>query len=334
MTQYLQTVRPPTGRGVHLWKQSSYHILMILSMDGTYNKPLYGLFLCETQKHRETWRFVEHYLENVPEIPQSGMPSAHDEVHHYLGTNDDREGPQVVDTQSIGLADDRGVPRVMDTQSIGSAYDRYLQSLVITKADNAPTFFHGPKLDRAGGSGSIPTLGVRDPLSSARGPELARAGGGGSIPALGVRDPLSLACGPELARADGGGSILALGAHDPLPSARGLELAPDRRRRPRETLTLPPGASNTLYIEGLPSDSTRREVARYKEVRLVKRDSKYPAEDPLILGFVDFVNPECAATALRALQGYKMDEDGIHSTYLRLQFSKFPGRRFGGRGKR
>ncbi|XP_049385785.1 RNA-binding protein 1-like [Solanum stenotomum] len=225
--------------------------------------------------------------EYVPEMPQSGMPSA-DEVHHYLGRNDDGIGPQVVNTQSIGLADDRGVPRVMGTQSIGSAYDRYLQSLVITEAENAPTFFRGSKL--------------------------ARAGGGGSIPALGVRDPL--------------------------PSARGPELAPNRRRRPRETLTLPPGASNTLFIEGLPSDSTRREVAHifrpfigYKEVRLVKRDSKYPAEDP-ILGFVDFRNPACAATALRALQGYKMDEDGIHSTYLRLQFSKFPGRRFGGRGKR
>ncbi|KAG5612247.1 hypothetical protein H5410_023528 [Solanum commersonii] len=266
-------------------------------------------------------------------MPQSGMPSA-DEVHHYLGRNDDGIGPQVVNTQSIGLADDRGVPRVMDTQSIGSTYDRYLQSLVITEADNAPTFFRGPNLARAGGGGSIPALGVRDPLSSARGPELTRVGGGGSLPALGVRDPLSLARRPEITRAGGGGSIPALGVRDPLPSARGPELAPNRRRRPPETLTLPPGASNTLYIEGLPSDSTRREVARYKEVRLVKRDSKYPAEDPLILGFVDFINPACAATALRALQGYKMDEDGIHSTYLRLQFSKFPDRRFGGRGKR
>ncbi|KAH0776246.1 hypothetical protein KY290_007657 [Solanum tuberosum] len=137
----------------------------------------------------------------IPEIPQSGMPSAH-EVHHYLGRNDDREGAQVVDTQSIGLADDR---------------------------------------------------------------ELARAGGGGGIHALPVRDPL--------------------------PSARGPELAPNGRRRPRETLPLPPGASNTLYIKGLPSDSSRREVARYK-----------------------------------------MDEHDHDSAYLRLQFSKFPGPRFGGSG--
>ena len=29
-----------------------------------------------------------------------------------------------------------------------------------------------------------------------------------------------------------------------------------------ETVPLPPDASSTLYVEGLPSDSTRREVAR------------------------------------------------------------------------
>lgn len=67
----------------------------------------------------------------------------------------------------------------------------------------------------------------------------------------------------------------ALPVRDPLPSARGPELAPNGRAmvfsgqlpvepmpRPRETLPLPPDASNTLYIEGLPSDSSRREVAR------------------------------------------------------------------------
>ncbi|KAK4708474.1 hypothetical protein R3W88_029399 [Solanum pinnatisectum] len=135
------------------------------------------------------------------------MPSAH-EVHHHLGRNNDREGGQVVDTQSIGLADDRGVPRVMDTQLINSAYDRYLQSLVITETGTAPIFCHGPELDRAGGGG-IPALLVRDPLLSGRGPELA----------------------------------------------------PNGRRRARETLPLPPGTSKTLYIEGLPLDSSRREVA-------------------------------------------------------------------------
>uniref|UniRef100_M1C3T5 RNA-binding protein n=1 Tax=Solanum tuberosum TaxID=4113 RepID=M1C3T5_SOLTU len=169
------------------------------------------------------WRFVERYLENVPEIPQSGMPSAHEVHHHYLGTNNDRE---VVDTQSIGLADDRGVSRVEDTQSIELAYDRYLQSLVNAEADTACNNNKGIGLD--------------------------------------------------------------------------------------------------IF----------RPFAGYKEVRLVRRDSKHHARDPLILGFVDFANPACAATALSALQGYKMDEHDINSAYLSLQFSKFPGRRFGGSGSR
>lgn len=58
----------------------------------------------------------------MPDLPPSGMSSAH-EMHHYLGRDDDRGGP-----------------RVVDTQSIGSAYDRYLQSSVITEADNSLTF--------------------------------------------------------------------------------------------------------------------------------------------------------------------------------------------------
>ncbi|KAJ0025556.1 hypothetical protein Pint_07958 [Pistacia integerrima] len=72
-------------------------------------------------------------------------------------------------------------------------------------------------------------------------------------------------------------------------------------RPDRETLPLPPDASNTLYVEGLPPDTTRREVARilfdtlalrndnifrpfvgYKEVRLVSKESKQRGGDPLI----------------------------------------------------
>ncbi|KAG5612236.1 hypothetical protein H5410_023517 [Solanum commersonii] len=217
--------------------------------------------------------------EYVPDYPQSGMPSAH-EVHHYLGRNDDREGPRVVDTQSIGSAYDRGVPRVVDIESIGSAYDRYLQS------------------------SQLSSLLVGEANNNYKGVGLVRAGGGG-IPALPVRDPLPSARGPELA-----------------PNGRAMvfsgQLPVEPMLRPRETLSLPPDASNTLYIEGLPSDSSRRERGG----------------DPIILCFVDFVDPACAATALSALQGYKLDEHDHDSAYLRLQFSKFPGPRSGGSGSR
>ena len=43
----------------------------------------------------------------------------------------------------------------------------------------------------------------------------------------------------------------------------GSQLPVDAVSRPGpETVPLPPDASSTLYVEGLPSDSTRREVAR------------------------------------------------------------------------
>ncbi|WCJ32468.1 RNA-binding protein 1 [Euphorbia peplus] len=106
---------------------------------------------------------------------------------------------------------------------------------------------------------------------------------------------------------------------------------------------LPANASNTLFIEGLPSNCTRREVAHifrpfvgYKEVRLVSKESRRPGGDPLILCFVDFLSPVHATIALDALQGYKFDEHDRDSVHLRLQYARYPGARSGGghRGKR
>lgn len=131
------------------------------------------------------------------------------------------------------------------------------------------------------------------------------------------------------------------GGGDPGPSLRDRKMGFGGGRP--ETL-LPPNASSTLFVEGLPSDCSRREVSHifrpfvgYKEVRLVSKDSRLPDGDPLILCFVDFVSPAHAATALDALQGYKFDEHDRDSFKLRLQFARFPGARSGGgppRGKR
>lgn len=97
---------------------------------------------------------------------------------------------------------------------------------------------------------------------------------------------------------------------------------------------LPPDASNTLFVEGLPTDCTRREAAHvfrpfigFKEVRLVQKESKRPGGDPTVLCFVDFADARCAATALEALQGYKFDETERDSSGLKLQFARFPGPR-------
>ncbi|XP_055829811.1 RNA-binding protein 1-like isoform X3 [Solanum dulcamara] len=105
----------------------------------------------------------------------------------------------------------------------------------------------------------------------------------------------------------------------------------------RPEVTLPPDASSTLFVEGLPADCTRREVSHifrpfvgYKEVRLVTKGSRHAGGDPLILCFVDFASPPHAATAMDALQGYKFDEHERDPVNLRLQFSRNPGARSGG----
>lgn len=105
----------------------------------------------------------------------------------------------------------------------------------------------------------------------------------------------------------------------------------------RPEISLPPDASNTLFVEGLPSNCSRREVAHifrpfvgYKEVRLVTKESRHSSGDPLVLCFVDFESPAEAATAKDALQGYKFDEHDRDSVSLRLQFARYPGARSGG----
>ncbi|GJR77074.1 RNA-binding protein 1-like protein [Tanacetum coccineum] len=108
----------------------------------------------------------------------------------------------------------------------------------------------------------------------------------------------------------------------------------------RPEIALPPHASNTLFVEGLPSNCSRREVAHifrpfvgYKEVRLVTKESRHSSGDPFVLCFVDFESPAEAATAKDALHGYKFDEHDRDSGILRMQFARNPGVRTGGSGR-
>lgn len=86
---------------------------------------------------------------------------------------------------------------------------------------------------------------------------------------------LSVGLGRATGNAMTGLPILDSGIMD-RPRVSGLDLATNGRdfvfqsqpsrdtidRPVRETVPLPPDASSTLYVEGLPPDSTRREVAR------------------------------------------------------------------------
>ena len=55
----------------------------------------------------------------------------------------------------------------------------------------------------------------------------------------------------------GGGGVHGLNGRD-----MGFDPLDSVDRRNREPLPLPPDASNTLYVEGLPSNCSRRELAR------------------------------------------------------------------------
>ncbi|KFK42088.1 hypothetical protein AALP_AA2G209400 [Arabis alpina] len=189
---------------------------------------------------------------------------------------------------------------VPDTRTIGSAYDRYLQSV------QTPAMGLGE-------SGSRNGVGMGRPGGNGQGMDEFMMRRGGVVP-------------PD---------------HGPNGRGMGFDPLESVDRRNREPLPLPPDASNTLYVEGLPANCSRREVAHifrpfvgYREVRLVTKDSKHRNGDPIVLCFVDFTNPACAATALSTLQGYRMDESEADSKFLRLQFSRKPGSRPGQRPRR
>ncbi|THG18488.1 hypothetical protein TEA_022276 [Camellia sinensis var. sinensis] len=254
-------------------------------------------------------------LNDIGCLPPSGVPSAH-EMHYSLARDDDRGAPWAA----------------KDTKAIGSAYDHYLQNA-------QPTSFSSGEASNLSGIG----LG-RSAVAGMHGRSLtdpAAMGHSGTV-------------GRDLApngRGMGFDDRFTVDARAPNGRDLGFDgrLPVDAMPRPgRDTLPLPPDASNTLYVEGLPSDCRKREVAHifrpfvgYKEVRLVSKESRHRGGDPLVLCFVDFVSPACAATALSALQGdhfsflygYNMDEHDPKSSCLRLQFSKYPGPRSGERSR-
>ncbi|GLJ42951.1 hypothetical protein SUGI_0891310 [Cryptomeria japonica] len=111
------------------------------------------------------------------------------------------------------------------------------------------------------------------------------------------------------------------------------------RDRILPALYLPPDASSTLFVKGLPTDCSRREVAHifrpfrgFKDVRLVSKD--FPRGDTLVFCFVEFESPTFAATAMEALQGYKLDGNDRNSPVLEVEFGRSSSGERGRRGMR
>lgn len=256
-----------------------------------------GLWNAQTSTHPSTGLLKRPRSE----YSSPATPSSH-EMPGYLGQHVDLVGPRVI----------------KETNDIGSAYDRYLQNVQRSSLGSG-------EVSRMAGAGlKAFDGGLAEPTTYTDSMPLTRSGiSGASLATNGL--PVGLDIQIPV-------SAVARPGHDTLP----FPLVDSVPRSSRERLPLPPDATSTLYVEGLPSDCKKREVAHifrpfvgYKEVRLVVKESKHRDGDPLILCFVDFNDPACAATALSALQGYKMDEDDSDSAYLRIQFSRYPGPRSG-----
>ncbi|KAM7490577.1 hypothetical protein LguiA_033498 [Lonicera macranthoides] len=97
-----------------------------------------------------------------------------------------------------------------------------------------------------------------------------------------------------------------------------------------------PGAeveSNVLFVDGLPTDCSRREVGHlfrpfigFREIRVVHKEPRRSGDKAMVLCFVEFTDAKCALTALEALQGYKFDNKKPDSPVLRIHFAHFPFR--------
>lgn len=96
------------------------------------------------------------------------------------------------------------------------------------------------------------------------------------------------------------------------------------------SMQLPPDASSTLYVEGLPPDATEREVSHifrrfegqgYQSIRMVARESSKMPGKTLFLCFVEFDNAHQATVAMHQLQGYRLDknspEPGVKIVYAK-----------------
>ena len=120
---------------------------------------------------------------------------------------------------------------------------------------------------------------------------------------------------------------------------RVLDPVIEGRRPVDEHYSLPADASSTLFVEGVPSNCTSREAAHifrhfrgFKEVRIVNKckeprkahgDGERVVNDTVVvLCFVEFDNPKCAATAMASLHGYIFDENDRDSPSLKLQFAR------------
>ncbi|XP_021835361.1 RNA-binding protein 1 isoform X2 [Spinacia oleracea] len=107
---------------------------------------------------------------------------------------------------------------------------------------------------------------------------------------------------------------------------------PNSQRRV-DSLSLQEAESNILFVNGLPTDCTRREVGHifrpfigFKDIKVIHREPRRSGDKAMVLCFVEFSDSKCALTAMEALNGYKFDDKKPESSILKINFAHFPFR--------
>ncbi|KAJ4798101.1 RNA-binding protein 2 [Rhynchospora pubera] len=130
--------------------------------------------------------------------------------------------------------------------------------------------------------------------------------------AEGVRT-ISLSGNPDLS----GGVEGKSSGIDPVPASKGLN----------------GDESNILFVDGLPTDCTRREVthlfrpfAGFKDIKIVHKEPRRRGEKGHVLCFVEFADAKHAGAALKILNGYQFDLKKPEVGSITIHFAKFPFR--------
>ncbi|KAF2287048.1 hypothetical protein P3X46_007439 [Hevea brasiliensis] len=95
----------------------------------------------------------------------------------------------------------------------------------------------------------------------------------------------------------------------------------------------PRAESNILFVDGLPTNCTRREVGHlfrpfigYKDIKVIHKEPRRSGDRAAVLCFVEFIDAKFAVTAMESLQGYKFDDKNPESPVLTIHFASFPFR--------
>ncbi|KAL9363132.1 hypothetical protein Peur_045917 [Populus x canadensis] len=178
-----------------------------------------------------------------------------------------------------------------------------------------------------GASGKGYSSPLEDPSLLAQRGDASMHAIGGAIPGATGKGYLSPLEDPGLLSQRGDASVRVTAAIPDMINDRPGSL------RSADGPPVPKGESNILFVDGLPTDCTRREVGHlfrpfigYKEIRVVHKEARKGGDRAAVLCFVEFTDANCAATAMEALQGYKFDDKKPDSPTLKIQFARFPFR--------